>query len=82
MGIYLVVSLFQRDGDGLTNMLQLEESDLQFFRETLNVPEEDPLLYGEYQINPEANEKIYQRYGFKLDLDKYDCFAGYKTDKL
>ncbi|WP_425350197.1 DUF7683 domain-containing protein [Phyllobacterium phragmitis] len=79
MGVYLVISLFQRDGDDLVNMLQLEDSDLQFFRETLNVLDEDPLLYGEYQINTEANEKIYQRYGFKLDLEKYDCFAGYKS---
>lgn len=79
MGIYLIISMFQSEGAALVNMLQLENSDLQFFREVLNVPDEDPLLYGEYQINAEANEKLFQRYGFRFDLERYDCFAGYKS---
>lgn len=79
MGIYFVINMFQKEGAKLMNMLQLENSDLQFFRETLSVTDEDPLLYGEYQVTAEANEKLFQRYGFKLDLEKYDCFAGYKS---
>ncbi|TMV04509.1 DUF7683 domain-containing protein [Brucella haematophila] len=78
MAICLVIDLFHRDRDELVTMLQLEESDLQFFRETLCVPDEDPLMYGAYKIDVEANEKIYQRYGFRLDLKRFECFASYR----
>ena len=50
MRVSLVLELYEKQGQALTNTLEVESSDLEFFREILSVPEQDPLMYGSYKI--------------------------------
>ncbi|WP_446689026.1 hypothetical protein [Rhizobium laguerreae] len=35
----------------MKNTLDVEFSDLEFFRRVLSVPDQDPLMYGSYKID-------------------------------
>jgi hypothetical protein len=35
-------------------------------------------MYGSYKIDKISNSKIFNKYGFMLDVDKYDCYVGYR----
>lgn len=78
MTVSLVLELYKKQGGRLANMLVVEESDRDFLREILSVPNEDPLMYGAYRIDAVSNEKIFKRYGIMLDVVRYDCYAGYR----
>lgn len=78
MRVSLVIELYEKNGRKLVNILELEASDPEFFKETLSVPGDDPLVYGAYRIDTTSNEKIFERYGFMLDVKRYDCYAGYR----
>ena len=78
MRVSLVLELYEKQGQALKNTLEVESSDLEFFRSILSVPEQDPLMYGSYKIDKFNSDKIFEKYGFMLDVDRYDCFAGYR----
>ncbi|MGR8965984.1 DUF7683 domain-containing protein [Rhizobium leguminosarum] len=78
MQVSLVLELYEKQGQVLKNTLDVEFSDLEFFRRVLSVPDHDPLMYGSYKIDKISNSKIFDKYGFMLDVDRYDCYAGYR----
>ncbi|WP_438860890.1 DUF7683 domain-containing protein [Agrobacterium pusense] len=77
MNVCLVVEIYEKKGRNRLNVLQLEESNLQFFRTIMNVPDDDPYMYNSYKVDKKSNYKIFEKYGFMVDIDNYDCFVGY-----
>lgn len=78
MQVSLVLELYEKHGQVLKNTLDVEFSDLEFFRRVLSVPDQDPLMYGSYKIDKISNGMIFEKYGFMLDVERYDCYAGYR----
>jgi len=78
MQVSLVLELYEKQGQVLKNSLHVELSDLEFFKRVLSVPDHDPLMFGSYKIDTISNSEIFEKYGFMLDLGRYDCYAGYR----
>ncbi|WP_442638232.1 DUF7683 domain-containing protein [Rhizobium leguminosarum] len=78
MQVSLVLELYEKHSQVLNNTLDVDFSDLEFFRRVLSVPDHDPLMYGSYKIDDISNTEIFNKYGFMLDVDRYDCYAGYR----
>ncbi|WP_027690435.1 DUF7683 domain-containing protein [Rhizobium leguminosarum] len=78
MQVSLVLELYEKHSQVLKNTFDVEFSDMEFFRRVLSVPDHDQLMYGSYKIDKTSNIEIFDKYGFMLDVDRYDCYAGYR----
>lgn len=44
-----------------------------------SVNDSDPLMYNSYKIDKAINVLLYVEIGLNFNIEKYDCYAGYRA---
>jgi len=79
MAINLIIELSEKDSKYVASQIEVSDVDIQTIRRIFSVGEDDPLMYNSYKIDENINEILYSYIGIKLNIQKYDCYAGYRA---
>jgi hypothetical protein len=56
--IQRVLCLFQKDGEDLLHEIDISNLEIDFLKQWFNPIDDDPLLYGPYQVNFEFYKEL------------------------
>ncbi|GEM_PF-5019098 len=78
MGTNLVIEISKKTSKYISRQIEISDTDLNSIRQIFSLGDDDPLMYNSYKIDENINELLHNALGLKLNIELYDCYAGYR----